>query len=220
MLAYKENGLETLVTHITQWITTSIMHLGYPGIIVMMGMESACIPLPSEVIMPVGGYLASISHGQYTFWGMGLAGAFGEMCGSTVAYWAGKLGGRPFIGKYGKYILIRPGDLDKADLWFKKHGEAAVFFGRLMPVIRTFISFPAGVSRMRYGRFIIYTIAGSLPWCMGLAWLGREFGARWAKVLEPYFQKAHVIVAVAVVALIALYIYHHVRGGKRYSEGK
>lgn len=206
--------MESILQHLTQWISTSISSLGYFGIVAMMAMESACIPLPSEVIMPLGGLLVYSSHGAYNVWVMGFAGTFGELCGSTVAYWVGKAGGRKVIERYGKYILIRHRDLDKADVWFKRHGEAAVFFGRLMPVVRTFISFPAGVAKMQYGRFIIYTIAGSLPWCIGLAWVGHALGPKWDQVLKPLFHKAQLVVVLGLVVLAALYIYHHIRGGK------
>jgi membrane protein DedA with SNARE-associated domain len=209
-----EDGLETILHAITQWITANITHLGYTGIVVMMGIESACIPLPSEVIMPFGGYLVYSTHGQYSIWGMGVAGALGCVWGSMVAYWAGKLGGRPFVDKYGRYLLIRHKDLDRADAWFARHGEAAIFFSRLMPVVRTFISFPAGVSRMRFWRFIAYTFIGSLPWCLGLAWVGCVLGDQWETRIKPYFHEADVFIVVAIAALLALYVYHHVRGNR------
>jgi membrane protein DedA with SNARE-associated domain len=212
--------LEAILTAVTHWITDSLSKLGYSGIILMMGIESACIPLPSEIIMPFGGYLVHENPGRYTVWMMGVSGALGCVWGSAVAYWAGMFGGRPFIERYGKYILIRTKDLDKADSWFAKHGEAAIFFSRLMPVIRTFISFPAGVSKMHFWRFLIYTFLGSLPWCLGLAWIGKAVGPKWDTVLKPYFHDAHIVLAVIFVVLIALYVYHHVRGEKEYKDSK
>lgn len=198
---------------IINWVTTSISNLGYYGIIIMMGIESACIPLPSEIIMPFGGYLVATQPERYTIWGMGLAGAIGCVWGSIVAYWAGKYGGRPFIEKYGKYVLIRKKDLDAADKWFTKYGYAAVFIGRLLPVIRTFISFPAGVARMNFWWFIVYTFVGSLPWCLGLAYLGKILGERWESIRD-YFHGADVIIGIAILILLALYIYHHVKQDK------
>lgn len=206
--------MESVLHHVAGWITTNVSAMGYWGIILMMGIESACIPLPSEIIMPFGGYLVYKEPARYTIWWMGVSGALGCVWGSAVAYWAGMYGGRPFVERYGKYVLIRHKDLDKADLWFKKHGEAAIFFSRLLPVIRTFISFPAGISRMHFGRFIVYTFLGSLPWCLGLAWIGTALGPKWDKVLRPYFHKADVLIAVVLAVLLALYIYHHIRGGK------
>ena len=206
--------MDAVLHHITQWITTNVTQLGYSGIIIMMGIESACIPLPSEVIMPFGGYLAYKHPAQYTVWWMGVSGALGCVWGSMVAYWAGKFGGRPFVEKFGRYILVRHKDLDRADAWFKKHGEAAIFFSRLMPVVRTFISFPAGVSRMHFGRFIVYTFLGSLPWCLGLAWVGKALGNQWDTRLRAYFHKADVAIVLVLVALFALYIYHHVKSAK------
>jgi membrane protein DedA with SNARE-associated domain len=206
--------LDAVLHQITQWITTNITHLGYSGIIIMMGIESACIPLPSEVIMPFGGYLAYKYPAEYTVWWMGVSGALGCVWGSMVAYWAGKFGGRPFVEKFGRYVLVRHQDLDKADAWFKKHGEAAIFFSRLMPVVRTFISFPAGISRMHFGRFILYTFVGSLPWCLGLAWVGKALGNQWDTRLKAYFHKADVAIVLVLFALFALYIYHHVKGAK------
>jgi len=203
--------LDAVLHHITQWITANITHLGYSGIVIMMGIESACIPLPSEVIMPFGGYMVYKDPAQYSIWWMGVAGALGCVWGSMVAYWAGKFGGRPFVEKYGRYILVRHRDLDKADMWFKKHGEAAIFFSRLMPVVRTFISFPAGISRMHFGRFIVYTFVGSLPWCLGLAWVGKALGNQWDTRLKAYFHKADVAIVAVLLALFALYIYHHVK---------
>lgn len=206
--------MEAIVHAVTQWITTNITHLGYLGIVIMMGIESACIPLPSEVIMPFGGYLVYKYPAQYSIWWMGVAGALGCVWGSAVAYWAGKFGGRPFVEKYGRYILVRHKDLDRADAWFARHGEAAIFFSRLMPVVRTFISFPAGVARMNFSRFIIYTFAGSLPWCLGLAWVGKVLGNQWDTRLRAYFHKADVAIVLVLAALVVLYVYHHVKGAK------
>lgn len=211
-----EDILQSILHVVSHWITTNIEALGYYGIIIMMGIESACIPLPSEIIMPFGGYLAYKDPSQFNIWGMGIAGALGCVWGSVVAYWAGKYGGRPFIEKYGKYILIRHKDLDKADAWFKRYGDAAIFFSRLMPVVRTFISFPAGISGMRFWRFIVYTFLGSLPWCIALAWVGKALGPQWDTKLKPYFHKADVVIVAIVLVLIALYIYHHIKSDREY----
>ena len=185
----------------------------------MMGIESACIPLPSEIIMPFGGYLVWQFPAKYSVLGMGAVGALGCVWGSALAYWAGMYGGRPFIEKYGKYLLIRQKDLDKADRWFTKYGDLAIFFSRILPVIRTFISFPAGISRMNFGRFIVYTFLGSLPWCIALAYIGKRMGPKWA-TLKTYFHGADAVIGVVLIILIALYIYHHVKSDKEYRAGK
>lgn len=211
--------MEHILHAVTEWTTNSIAALGYYGIVIMMGIESACIPLPSEIIMPFGGYLVSQSPEKYSIWGMGVAGALGCVWGSVVAYWAGKYGGRPFVERYGKYILIRHKDLDKADAWFKKHGEMAVFISRLLPVIRTFISFPAGIARVRFWRFVLYTFLGSLPWCIALAYVGKVLGDNW-KNIGHYFHGADVVIGIVLVVMAALYIHHHIKSDKEYREEK
>src|SRR5512134_4098859 len=141
-----------------------ISTLGLPGIVLLMAIESACIPLPSEVIMPFSGYL--VYKGVHTLWAVSLAGAIGCIVGSIPAYYLGMYGGRPLIEKYGKYILMSRHDLDLADRWFERRCDITVFIARLLPVIRTFIAFPAGVNRMDMRKFIIYTFLGSYPWCL------------------------------------------------------
>src|SRR5215475_4660279 len=163
-----------IITILSGFIVATISALGYSGVVLLMAIESACIPLPSEIIMPFSGYL--VSRGELNLWWVGIAGAVGCVLGSLVAYWVGMYGGRPFIEKYGKYILLSRHDLDLADRWFAKYGEVIVFTARLLPAIRTFIAFPAGVARMNIPRFIIYTFAGSLPWCIGLAYVGKKLG--------------------------------------------
>ncbi|HJY29369.1 MAG TPA: DedA family protein, partial [Pyrinomonadaceae bacterium] len=141
-----------IITILSGFIVATISALGYGGIVLLMAIESACIPLPSEIIMPFSGYL--VSTGELNLWGVAIAGAVGCVLGSLVAYWVGMYGGRPFIEKYGRYILLSRHDLDIADRWFAKHGEVIVFVSRLLPAIRTFIAFPAGVSRMNLPRFV------------------------------------------------------------------
>ena len=205
---------------ITHFVITGIQSLGYWGVFIMMGIESACIPLPSEVIMPYGGYLVYKDPSQFNIWWMGVAGAAGCVWGSILAYWAGKFGGRPFVEKYGRYILIRHKDLDKADAWFGKHGDTAIFLGRLMPVVRTFISFPAGMSGMKFGRFMVYTFLGSLPWCLALAWVGLTLGEQWDTRLKPYFHRADFVIGVIILVLVVLYICHHIKSDKEYRAEK
>lgn len=188
-----------------------ISSLGYAGVAALMAIESACIPLPSEIIMPFAGYL--VSTGEFNLHWASLAGAFGCAVGSAVAYYAGMLGGRPFIEKYGRYVLIRPHDIDKADKWFCKYGEASVFISRLLPVIRTFISFPAGVCRMNFPRFLVYSFVGSVPWCYFLTYVGKVLGENWQSI-KRYFHGADVIIGVVLLAGFAVWLYHHLKPEK------
>ncbi len=197
---------------LASFIIGVISMMGLPGIVLLMAIESACIPLPSEVIMPFSGYLVYL--GKYSLWSVGLAGAVGCVVGSIPAYYLGMYGGRPLIEKYGKYILMSRSDLDMADRWFERHGEATVFFARLLPVVRTFIAFPAGVARMEMKRFIVYTFAGSLPWCLALAYLGMVLGEKWP-VLREYFHKFDLLIGAAIVAGIVWYVRRHFRNMAR-----
>jgi membrane protein DedA with SNARE-associated domain len=192
-------------------IVATISTLGYSGIVLLMAIESACIPLPSEIIMPFSGYL--VSTGQMNLWAVGFAGAVGCVLGSLVAYWVGSKGGRPLIEKYGRYVLVSPHDLDMADRWFASHGEIIVFVSRLLPAIRTFIAFPAGVARMNLKRFIIYTFAGSLPWCLGLAYIGQKLGEKWNKddTLKTWFHRFDFLIGIAAVLLAGWWIWRHVK---------
>lgn len=182
---------------------------GYWGILVCMAIESACIPLPSEIIMPFAGYL--VLKGEFTLWGAALAGALGCVVGSVIAYYIGVYLGRDFILKYGRYFLINSKDIDWAERWFKKYGSAAIFFSRLLPVIRTFISFPAGVVRMKMTPFIFYTFLGSYPWCYGLAWLGKKMGENWNS-LGPYFHRFDILIGIILLLGVIFWIRHHFKG--------
>ena len=190
------------------WIIAAISSMGYFGIVFLMGIESACIPLPSEIIMPFSGYL--VYTGEFNLWLVGLAGAVGCVWGSIVAYYAGMWGGRPLIERYGKYVLISMHDLERADKLFQRYGEIIVFVSRLLPIIRTFISFPAGVSRMHFGRFIIYTFVGSYPWCLGLAWVGQIMGENWPH-LRHYWHKFDYVIGGLILIGIAIYAWHHIK---------
>lgn len=192
-------------------IVATISTLGYGGVVLLMAIESACIPLPSEIIMPFSGYL--VSTGQMNLWLIGIAGAVGCVLGSMVAYWAGMYGGRPFIEKYGRYILVSRHDLDMADRWFASHGEIIVFVSRLLPAIRTFIAFPAGVARMNIKRFIVYTFAGSLPWCLGLAYVGQKLGEKWNQddTLRTWFHRFDFVIGIVGVLLAGWWIWRHIK---------
>lgn len=205
----------TVVAAVSGFVLSTIRSGGYAGVAGLMAVESACIPLPSELIMPFAGFLAS--QGRFNVWILGAVGAAGCLAGSIPAYYLGLIGGRPLIEKYGKWVLISRRDLDVADRLFDRHGEVVVFFGRLLPVIRTFIAFPAGVSRMRMGRFAAYTVLGSFPWCLGLAWLGVKLGEHW-DTLGRYFHRFDAAIGVAILAAAALYVWRHVRHARTESD--
>jgi membrane protein DedA with SNARE-associated domain len=203
---------------ISAFIVATISLLGYGGVMLLMAIESACIPLPSEIIMPFSGYL--VSRGEMNLWLVGVAGAVGCVLGSMVAYWVGMYGGRPLIEKYGRFVLISHHDLDLADRWFAKYGEVIVFVSRLLPAIRTFIAFPAGVARMNIPRFIIYTFAGSLPWCIALAYVGQKLGEHWDKDprLKTLFHRFDFVIGIVIVLAAAWWIWRHLRHGKRQEQ--
>ena len=201
-----------MATHILEvvarFIVSFISHSGYFGIMFLMAIESACIPLPSEVIMPFSGYL--VFTGRFRLAWVAVAGALGCNLGSAVAYYVGALGGRPLAEKYGRLVLVSRHDLDRADRWFARYGDGTVFFSRLLPVVRTFIALPAGVARMDFIRFNLYTFLGSLPWCLLLAYAGLKLGARWT-ILRDYFHRFDVAIAVLILAAIAWFIRTHWR---------
>jgi membrane protein DedA with SNARE-associated domain len=185
------------------WIIST---LGYAGIVVAMAIESACIPLPSEVIMPFSGYL--VSQGRFSLWGVSVAGALGCTLGSAVAYAAGAYGGRPFILEYGRYFLISAQELDRADRWFARYGMAATFISRLLPVIRTFISLPAGIARVPFLPFLAYAFLGSLPWSWVLAYVGMLLGEHWERV-GGVLHSLDMVIVLALVAGVAWFLWRH-----------
>lgn len=179
---------------------------GYWGIAAAMAIESACIPLPSEIIMPFSGYL--VATGQFTLWGTALAGAIGCVVGSLVAYSVGKYGGREIVWRYGKYVLISHHDVALADRWFARYGQWVVFFSRLLPVVRTFISLPAGIARMPVLPFTVYTFVGSLPWCYALAYVGYRLGEHW-DTLGVYFHRFDAIIGACLLAGAVWWVWRH-----------
>jgi membrane protein DedA with SNARE-associated domain len=200
-----------IIEILSVFIVATISRLGYAGIVLLMAIESACIPLPSEIIMPFSGYL--VYTGRFNLWLVGIAGAFGCVVGSLVAYWAGMRGGRPLIEKYGRYVLISRHDLDLADRWFDRFGEIIVFASRLLPVIRTFIAFPAGIARMNLKKFVIYTFAGSLPWCIGLAFVGQRLGKEWDTnpTLKTLFHRFDFVIGIVIVLAAVWWIWRHIK---------
>jgi membrane protein DedA with SNARE-associated domain len=187
--------------------------LGYIGVLVAMAIESAMVPLPSELILPFAGFLVSdptavepLTRSGWDFWIVVIVATIGNTLGSLVAYAIGAWGGRPFLERYGRYLLIRPHEIELADHFFQRYGSATAFFSRLLPIVRTFISFPAGVARMHLGKFIVYSTAGALIWSILLVQLGVVFGERWVEIrhlLEPF----DLLIAVLVVAAVLLFVW-------------
>lgn len=186
-----------------------ISRIGYGGIILLMTLESACIPVPSEAVMPFSGYLAY--KGTYNIIAVGLAGAIGCLIGSLIAYYFGLYLGRPFVTKYGKYIFLNEGHLQKAEWYFAKYGDATAFFSRLLPVVRTFISFPAGIGKMDVKKFAVYSFVGSVPWTFALAYIGYWLGDSWRVI----FNYGHYLDAAVVASLVVLVIWYILRHRKK-----
>lgn len=198
----------SIIDFLASVVVGTIDFLGYFGIFFLMLVESCGILMPSEVIMPFSGFL--VSSGRLDFWLVVVVGTLGNLVGSWLAYYIGLKGGRPLLEKYGKYVLIRKHDLDIADRWFAKYGELIVFFGRLLPVVRTYISFPAGVARMNFWKFSIYTTLGALPWSVLFAWLGVKMGDHWDLIREK-LHNFDLAILLLVILAIAFYIWRHLR---------
>jgi membrane protein DedA with SNARE-associated domain len=201
--------IDRILTGISTLIIAAISTLGYGGIVLMMAIESACIPLPSEVIMPFSGYLVADGHLNLNL--VAIAGAAGCLLGSYVAYFVGASGGRRFLERYGRWVLIAPHELEVTDRFFDRWGSPAVFFSRLLPVVRTFIAFPAGVARMRILPFTIYTLIGSYIWCLLLAYAGMKFGQHW-KELGPYFHRFDTAIGLVLAIGVSLLVYNRLKG--------
>jgi membrane protein DedA with SNARE-associated domain len=193
---------------VIQFVTSTFASFGYLAPLLLMALESCNIPIPSEIILPLSGFLVGV--GKFSFWPAVLAGTVGGTLGSAVSYWIGALGGRPLLLQYGRYVLISHADAAKADLFFARYGEATAFFSRLLPVIRTFISLPAGITRMHFGKFLIYTFAGSLIWSIVLVYVGQALGQNWDQVHKLMQDFDYAIVAI-ILAAVAVYVWRHVR---------
>jgi len=196
----------TVLSDLIEWginlIISGIAFLGYGGIVFFMALESACIPIPSEVIMPLAGYLAY--KGTLDLVGAVLAGSLGSMLGSLAAYYAGLKFGRPFIVRYGKYIFMTEEDLQRAERWFARYGGKATLLSRMLPVLRTFISLPAGIGRMEIRTFTLYSFVGSIPWCAFLAYLGYILGDGWRVIFDSY---GHYVDYAVIAGIICVFVY-------------
>ncbi len=201
-----------MVELIGSWIIQFITSLGYWGVFGLMTLESALIPIPSEVTMPFAGSL--VASGTFNFWLVVAAGTIGNLVGSLVAYalgwWGQEAVVRKLIVRYGKYLLITEHEYDASERWFKNHGELIVFVSRVLPVVRTFISLPAGVAKMRFWRFVFYTAVGCFVWVTILTKIGVILGERWNS-LEVYFRKFDVAIAVAAIVVVVWYLWKKFR---------
>jgi membrane protein DedA with SNARE-associated domain len=197
---------EKILTALFLFIKSVVAATGYGGITILMAIESACIPLPSELIMPFAGYL--VYEGMFKLFWVATAGAIGCNLGSLVAYEIGCYGGRALVEKYGRWILMGKRELDWADRFFQRWGYLAVFVARLLPVVRTFIALPAGIARMPRARFHLYTFLGSWPWCFALAWLGMKLGENW-RGLGKYFHQLDTVIVIVLAAGIIYFVWTH-----------
>jgi membrane protein DedA with SNARE-associated domain len=202
----------SLEQHILDFIAATYNLLQWPGVVALMAIESACIPFPSELIMPLAGWMLIKDQSLPVTFVMaaGAWGALGNTIGSVIAYYAGMWAGRPLLNKYGRYILISQRDLEISDRWFTRSGSWTVFVSRLLPVVRTYISLPAGIARMNIIKFVVYTFVGSFIWSTGLAYGGYLLGEHWEQLRNAMRPFDPVIIAVIIV-LIALYIYRHIK---------
>jgi membrane protein DedA with SNARE-associated domain len=204
--------VELIEQFLLKWIEAGYAQIQWPGVVILMAIESACIPVPSELIMPLAGWMLIKNQGldwTYTFIAA-LWGGLGNTLGSLIAYVVGMWGGRPLLEKWGKYILVSHHDLATADRWFARYGSLAAFLSRLMPVVRTFISLPMGIARTNLPKFLVYTFLGSVIWSWVLAYIGFQLGEHWESIREVIRPFDWVIIA-ALAALIGYYIYRHVR---------
>ncbi len=197
-----------ILENLSNFAISLIQSLGYWGVFIGMTLESACIPLPSEIIMTFSGFVVWQGNTNMTLLGITLVGAVANLFGSLIAYYVGLIGGRPILEKYGKYILITHSNLERADKWFEKYGYEAVFISRMLPGIRTFISLPAGIAHMDIKKFIIYTFIGSLPWTFALGYIGVLLGPHW-DLIESYFHILDIVVIIGIIGFIAYIIYKY-----------
>jgi membrane protein DedA with SNARE-associated domain len=220
------------IVGILGWFCVHVMAaLSYLGIAVLMGIESACIPLPSELIMPYAGAMShpAVAAALQALYGVdvpafnlllaAVAGALGCNLGSEVAYWVGARGGRPAIERYGRYLLISKHELAMGDRWFEKRGEIIILLARLLPVVRTFIAFPAGVARMNRVKFHAYTFIGSLPWCFGLGWFGQYLGLRLLEEHSPlksFMHRFDAVIGLGLIAAGAYFVWSRFKVYKQY----
>lgn len=200
--------VEQVLDFLVHFVTTVIDAVGYSGIVLLMAAESANIPIPSEAIMPFAGFL--VARGDLNILWVAIAGTLGNWLGSSLSWWVGARYGKGFVHKFGKYVWLNEHHLDQSEAWFRKYGDISVFVGRLLPIVRTFISLPAGFAKMNYVKFSIYTILGAFPFCYLLTWLGYKLGERWED-LRQYFHYLDFVVAGGILLIIVWLIWRKKR---------
>jgi membrane protein DedA with SNARE-associated domain len=204
--------MQHIIDPIVTFCTNLIGNWGLPAVFVLMLLESACIPIPSEAIMPFAGF--AVSQGHMSLFGIVVAGVAGNLCGSWISYAVGFYGGKPFVEHYGRYVLLRPHHLALAERWFARYGPLTVFFGRMIPIVRTFISLPAGFGRMPFWKFTLYTVLGCVPWVLMLGYLGERLGANWEKI-RPLLHYLDYAVVAGIVVLVVWVIMRRRRGPRQ-----
>jgi membrane protein DedA with SNARE-associated domain len=208
--------LEALDAIVLPFLESLYERFGYVGVVIAMTIESCAIPVPSELILPFAGRSVSrglvepLTSSPWSYWGAVLAGVLGNTLGSLASYAIGAYGGRPLVERYGKYVLISAHDLELAERWFARFGEATVFFSRMLPIVRTFISVPAGIARMPLWRFTLFSILGAIPWVMLLVWGGMQLGDHWLE-LKQSLKGLDYLVAALIVVGVGLFVWRHVR---------
>ncbi len=208
--------LDALDAIVLPFLESLYERFGYVGVVIAMTIESCAIPLPSELILPFAGWSVSrgliepLTSSPWSYWGAVLAGVLGNTLGSLASYAIGAYGGRPLVERYGKYVLISAHDLELAERWFARFGEVTVFFSRMLPLVRTFISVPAGIARMPLWRFTLFSILGTVPWVMLLVWGGMQLGDHWLE-LKQSLKGLDYLVAAAIVAAVGIFVWRHVR---------
>jgi membrane protein DedA with SNARE-associated domain len=208
--------LEAIDAVVIPFLEALYERFGYVGVVIAMAIESAAIPLPSELILPFAGWSVSkgltepLTSSPWSYWGAVIAGVVGNTVGSLASYAIGAYGGRPLVERYGKYVLISAHDLELADRWFARYGEATVFFSRMLPIVRTFISVPAGIARMPLWRFTLFSILGAIPWVMLLVWGGMQLGDHWLE-LKHNLRGLDYLIAAVILLGVGLFVWRHVR---------
>ncbi len=208
--------LQALEALVIPFLEALYANVGYLGVVFAMTIESCLIPLPSELILPLAGWAVArgvaepLSGAAWEFWPAVIAGVVGNTIGSLIAYGIGTRGGRPLLERFGRFILVSPHDIDLADRWFARYGDATVFFTRMLPIVRTFISLPAGIARMPLPRFVLFSALGAVPWTIALVFAGRALGENWRAARET-LAGLDYLVAAGIVLLLALFVWRHVR---------
>jgi len=197
-----------IITALANFVTGVVCHLGYPGVFLLMMLEATCIPILAEITMPFSGFF--VASGQFNFVILIVAGALGSLAGSSISFWIGARGGRPLVERYGRYILLSSRDLERSDNFYQKYGDIAVSFGRFLPVVRIFLSLSAGIARMDYKKFLVYSIIPIIIVDGVLAWAGVLLGQNWT-ALQPYFHKFDLVIVLLIALAIAWFVWRHLR---------